>query len=103
MRLYEKSVIYWRSTPRENLPASVPWHMIPLRPRHHRQLQAGEVERSYTGGGGKERTDYEVCMGVVTRGIRNRGWPRVVEILFGVKAGGWRKDDVGKGEPQHFQ
>lgn len=60
MRLYDKSVIYWRSTPASDLPKSVPWHMIPVRPRHQMQPQPGDVAPTYTGGGGRKRIDHEV-------------------------------------------
>ncbi|CAM9574282.1 unnamed protein product [Scytosiphon promiscuus] len=60
MRLYDKSVIYWRSTPASDLPKSVPWHMIPVKPRHQMQPQPGDVPPTYTGGGGRKRIDNEV-------------------------------------------
>lgn len=60
MRLYDKSVIYWRSTPGSDLPNSVPWHMIPVRPRHLMQPQPGDVAAAYTGGGGRKRIDSKV-------------------------------------------
>eukprot|EP00752_Nemacystus_decipiens_P015636 g13953.t1 len=57
MRLYDKSVIYWRSPPGSDLPNSVPWHMIPVRPRHLMQPQPGDIAPAYTGGGGRKRID----------------------------------------------
>eukprot|EP00903_Cladosiphon_okamuranus_P010401 g9839.t1 len=57
MRLYDKSVIYWRSTPGSDLPSSVPWHMIPVRPRQQMQPQPGDVAPTYTGGGGRKKVD----------------------------------------------
>lgn len=60
MRLYDKSVIYWRSAPGSDLPSSVPWHMIPVRPRYQAQPQPGDAAPTYTGGGGRKRVDHEV-------------------------------------------
>lgn len=60
MRLYDKSVIYWRSTPGSDLPNSVPWHMIPVRPRQQMQPQPGDVGPTYTGGGGRKKIDSKV-------------------------------------------
>ncbi|CAM9677642.1 unnamed protein product, partial [Ectocarpus fasciculatus] len=59
MRLYDKSVIYWCSTPGSDLPKSVPWHMIPVRPRHQMQPRPGDVAPTYTAGGGRKRIDHE--------------------------------------------
>lgn len=68
MRLYDKSVIYWRSPPGSDLPAPVPWHMIPVRPRHRMQSQPGDVETKFTGGGGRKRMEFEVIPGGYTKG-----------------------------------
>ncbi|CAM9541824.1 unnamed protein product, partial [Ectocarpus sp. 12 AP-2014] len=59
MRLYDKSVIYWCSTPGSDLPKSIPWHMIPVRPRHQMQPRPGDVAPTYTAGGGRKRIDHE--------------------------------------------
>lgn len=64
MRLYDKSVIYWCSTPGSDLPKSVPWHMIPVRPRHQMQPRPGDVAPTYTAGGGRKRIDHEVCRSI---------------------------------------
>ncbi|CAM9474951.1 unnamed protein product, partial [Discosporangium mesarthrocarpum] len=42
MRLYDKTVIYWECAPDADLPAVIPWHMIPVRPRQHMQAQLEE-------------------------------------------------------------
>lgn len=60
MRLYDKSVIYWRAAPGSEVPNSVPWHMIPVRPRHRMQPQPGDVAPIYTGGGGRRKIDNKV-------------------------------------------
>lgn len=60
MRLYDKSVVYWRSPPGSDLPAAIPWHMIPVRPRNRMQPQPGAVATHSTGGGRRQRLDYEV-------------------------------------------
>lgn len=77
MRLYDKSVIYWRSTPGSDLPNSVPWHMIPVRPRHQMQPQPGDVAPTYTGGGGRKKIDHKVCFFVTDGGMifrKRLGW-----------------------------
>lgn len=66
MRLYDKSVLYYRSPPGTDLPTSVPWHMIPVRPRYRMQPQPGDVATRLSGGGGRRRLGYEV--GAVTLG-----------------------------------
>lgn len=59
MRLYDKSVLYWRSPPHSDLPPEVPWNLIPVRPRRRVQLQPGDVPTRYTGGGGRRRIEPE--------------------------------------------
>lgn len=60
MRLYNKSVIYWRSEPGSDLPASVPWHMIPVRPRLLMQPQPRKPSKTHPDFKRSETVDAEV-------------------------------------------
>ena len=85
MRLYDKSVLYWRSPPDSDLPPEVPWNLIPVRPRRRVQLQPGDVATRYTGGGGRRRIEPKARETQRQRDIerhqhkRHRRWRRQAE------------------------
>ncbi|CAM9973534.1 unnamed protein product, partial [Choristocarpus tenellus] len=66
MRLYDKAVVFWESPSSSDLPSSVPWHMVPVRPRRCMQPQPEEndiFEGREDGwkmrGIGRERSEHE--------------------------------------------